>query len=845
MPLSAGTRLSHYEIISAIGKGGMGEVYRATDTRLGRQVAIKVLPLEFSRDPVRVQRFLREARLAASLTHPNIVSLFEIGEVEGVHFLAMECLEGCTLRDQLKGSPLGLGRALRIGRQVAEALSVAHAAGIVHRDIKPENIFLLAGDHVKVLDFGLASRDLSLGGIGLPSSGAEVTVTQLTVAGHVMGTLKYMSTEQMRGKPLDGRSDLFSVGIVLYEMLAGEHPFEAEVAVDSMQRLLSEQPESLSARNEQVPYDVEAIVFSCLEKDAEIRCPSATHLTAVLTQAERREWSSGSLAAWDVAETVILPGSAVPRESARSGARANQSAVRSTALSSASSSTPSAPPSAPDSTQPAALSAKPARIAWARWVAATALALAVIAGAAVWFAGRSTEVHSLAILPFVNESGDASLAYIAEGIPESIQRDLSGASGLRLAPRTASGQLPQNLRVQAVMSGTMRRSDGAIEVAVRLTGEGGKDLWHQTYRRPPTELIGLEEAISGDLATRIRVQTVPQKHAANANAYDLYLKGRHRLSVRTIDDLRQAILYFQQATAISPDFALAWAGTGEAYALIANFGTQAPRASLAQAKAASLRALELDPTIAEAHTSYGFALAFSDHKLVEAERSLRRAIELDPTHAEPHSYLAVAVLTPLKRFDEATIEIQRARDIAPSSGILRLVQLNVLYLARRYDAALELIQRADPGFLPAEFSLEKALDLTAIGKPLDAIAAIQTAVPDISEKWLRNGAGLDQTQLTLLGALAYARSQAGQSAEADRLEEFLDQQSRQTYVSQCGLALIDVSRKRRDSAFRRIAQCVEDRDFESLFLQVEPRYDPIRSDPRFLGLDPSPDMRLR
>ena len=492
-----------------------------------------------------------------------------------------------------------------------------------------------------------------------------------------------------------------------------------------------------------------------------------------------------------------------------------------------------------------------------RWWPAAVAVIALVAGVAIWNGGRSGPIHSLAIPPFVNASGDASLAYIADGIPESIQRDLSGASGLRLAPRSPADRaggsigdahaLARNLKTDAVLTGVLKRENGGIAIEIRLIGKGGAILWEQIYRRPASELISLEESISGDLATHIQTQPAPQQHAGDARAYDLYLKGRHRLSVRTLEDLRQAILYFQQATAAAPDFALAWAGIGEAYALIANFGTEAPLGSLAQAKAASLRALNLDSTIPEAHTSYGFALAFSDHNLTEAERSLRRAIDLNPNLAEPHSYLAIAVLTPLKRFDEATIEIQRALDLTPGSGILRLVQISILYMARRYDAALELLGKADPGFLPVEVGLEKALNLTATGRPADAIQAIQSAAPDISEKWLRQGAGLDQTQLTLLATLAYARAQAGQTLEVnrevDRLEEYLDRQATQTYVSQCDLSFIEISRKRTDGAIRRIDRCVADRDFESLFLQVDPRYDPIRLDPRFPGPGPSPDRR--
>jgi TolB-like protein len=547
-----------------------------------------------------------------------------------------------------------------------------------------------------------------------------------------------------------------------------------------------------------VPSEVEAIVFSCLEKQPDHRCPSAEHLTAALTVAERRELSGAVTATQQFhgadAETLAL-------------SRAWASGL----------------------SMPVAAS----RV-WIergkRWWPAAVVAIALIAGVAIWNAGRNGPIHSLAIPPFVNASGDASLAYIADGIPESIQRDLSGASGLRLAPRS-----PADLKTDAVLTGVLKRENGGIAIEIRLIGKSGAILWKQIYRRPASELISLEESISSDLATHIQTQPVPQQHAGDARAYDLYLKGRHRLSVRTLEDLRQAILYFQQATAAAPDFALAWAGIGEAYALIANFGTEAPLASLAQAKAASLRALKLDSTIPEAHTSYGFALAFSDHNLTEAERSLRKAIDLNPNLAEPHSYLAGAVLTPLKRFDEATIEIQRAIDLAPGSSILRLVQINNLYMARRYDAALELLGKADPGFLPAEVGLERALNLIASGRPAEAIEAIQAAVPDISVKWLRQGAGLDQTQLTLLATLAYARAQAGQTAEVDRLEEYLDRQATQTYVSQCDLAFIDISRRRTDGAIRRIERCVADRAFESLFLQVDPRYDPIRLNPRFPG----------
>jgi serine/threonine-protein kinase len=765
----------------------MGEVYLAEDEQLGRPVALKVLLPEFARDAGRARRFLREARVAAGLSHPGIISVFEIGEHEGVAYIAMEYVRGVTLRSRLTGEPLEIREALTIARQIAEALACAHEAGVIHRDVKPENVMLTGGGHLKVLDFGLA-RETST-----DDAGADLpTLTLLTMAGHAVGTPAYMSPEQLRGLHVDARTDIFALGVVLYEMLAGRRPFDAPSHADSVLRVLSTPPHALARLNYAVPEALERIVRKCLEKDPDWRYQSARELAIDLGSVER-DSGSGVLAA---ARDADVPA-------------------------------------------PRARAARP-RHGLAVWAAlGVALALAASIGAYA-LAKRPRAIDSVAILPFVNASGTAALDYAADGLFDSVQRRLSRVPGVRIPARSRverysrEGADPiasaRELDVGAVLTGRIRRRDDGAALTVELVDPHGTQLWTQTYVRTAPQLANLDDDLVRDLAARLH-WTLPARSGArdtrsgNPAAEDAYLKARFHLRRRTPADLQQAVRYFQDAIERDPSFATAYAGLGDSYALIANYGVQPPLTILPQAKAAARRALELDPANAEAHTSLGIAVAYADVDWTAAEQSFRRAIELEPDYAQAHSWFAIAVLTPLKRFEEAIIEARRGVELEPDEPIRPLTLVTVLYMARRYDEALAELARIDATYLaPAQRALQ-ALCLSGKGLTADAVRALGAERPEP-----------DQTVQFNRAVLAYTLARDGRTEDARRIAEPLARESREAYGSACLRATIDVALKRTDSALQLLDACFDARDVEFRFLSVDARYDPIRGDPRFAAL---------
>jgi serine/threonine-protein kinase len=788
---SIGAEVSHYRILEALGKGGMGEVYLAKDTRLDRLVALKVLSTELSEDAAAVKRFLREARMAASLSHPNIVSIYEVGAETGVHFIAMEYIQGTTLRQQIRQGPLEIETAVGIARQILDALACAHEAGIVHRDIKPENIMQSKSGHVKVLDFGLAREDL----LETPEAN-QATLTEITEPGHIVGTVKYMSPERLRGKSADARSDIFAFGIVFYEMLAGRRPFEGGTSAEYTQRVLSSPPDALARFNYAVSEPLERVVRKCLEKDPDWRYQSTRELAIDLRLLERDGETSGI--------TQRLPTSV--------------SAIAQPAI------------------------ASPARSRRLPWIiGALAVALAALAAGAYTFLRPSNPVDSLAVMPFVNSSGDSNLDYAADGLCESLRRDLSGLSGLSVTAQSVVERyrgkesdplaVARELHVSAVLLGRLRRRAGNLELEAELIdGSKGTQLWSRSYEWSQSGLLDLESLLAGDISDRINSGSASRAaksraRTTDAEAYDLYLKGRHLLRLRGLDDVQQAAQLFQQASSRDSRFALAYAGLADAYTLLANFGTQPPRTILPLAKSAAHRALELDDTLADAHASFGYASAFSDFDWAGAERSFRRAIQLNPNYPEAHVGFAITVLVPLKRFEEALMEAQRASTLEPGqpTGVMEVA--TVLLWARRFAESLDRFRQLDPAFLPDGRNALMALCLVGSGKPSEAVKAIGPA-----------GRTADQTVAFRDAVLAFSYALAGRRAEAEQIAARLDRQATEKYVSACDRAGIQVGLEKPDRAMELLNQCYEDRDLDIRLLPVDVRYDRIRSDPRFQAL---------
>jgi serine/threonine protein kinase/tetratricopeptide (TPR) repeat protein len=776
--------------LDVIGRGGMGEVYLVADQKLNRRAALKVVLPEFSDDQARVRRFLREARMAASLSHPNIVTIFEIGEHEGLTFLAMEYIEGQSLRQRLEEGPLDLPLTLHVARQVVEALAAAHSAGVIHRDIKPENVMLAANGAVKVLDFGLARQDPSISpfdsGSGSSSTDSP-TVTRLSVAGAVIGTLRYMSPEQLRGHRVGPRSDLFGVGIVLYEMLAGHPPFEAPNWADFARDLLSSDPKPLAHWNVAVPPEVERVVLKCLAKDPDQRHQSARDLAADLALLERGS-QSGTLGK------------------------------------------PELPPSGP----PMTAHRTRKTIGWLL----AALLVFALAAAGYVYSSRPKPLDSVAVLPFLNASGDPGVDYVADGLSETLRRDLGGLQGMTVPPTSfvqsfrGPGVSPlaaaRKLQVSAVLAGNVQAVGQDLQLDVVLTtAPSGRTIWTQSYRLPKAEIVRVADRLWLDAAYQLgRNREAGRTHPSRLStpeAYDLYLKAQSALARRGREDVQQSVRLFQEATEKDPSSALAYAGLAEAYVVLANFGAQPPVTVLPQAKDAARRAIQLDPTLAEAYLSYAISLALNDFDWAAAERSFRRSIELDPRSARTHTWFALAALVPLKRFEEAAIEIQRAVELDPNSQGTAIFQATVLYLSRRYDEAILVLNRIKAAPFQGAVAATTAFCLDANGQPEQAIRLLSK--PDAP--------GYEQV---LKSTLAYSYAVAGERATSERLARELESSYKQVYSAPCSLAAVYVPLRQFDGAMRWLHECRAQGDLNLRFLGVDPRWDPIRSDPRFQDL---------
>ena len=554
--IAVGVRLGRYQILAPLGAGGMGEVYCARDTRLDRKVAVKVLPEAFARDPLYLARFEQEARAVAALSHPNILAIHDYGTEGGIPFAVMELLEGENLRATLARSPLPWRRALEIGAAIAEGLAVAHDRGIVHRDLKPENLFLTCDGQVKILDFGLARMEL-------PTVAGDDTSPHLhvrTAPGTVMGTVGYMSPEQVRGQAVDVRSDFFSLGCVLYEMVSGCRPFQRGSAADTMAAILHEEPASLGGLAVSAPPELETALRRCLDKEPGSRFPSARALASALR--------------------AILDGAEFPVTIPPTQTR---------------------PPSPP-------LPAHPI-------------------------------LDALAVLPLVNTSADPDSEYLADGITESLITLLSRLPGLRVMARSTVfrykgrdidvQEVGRTLQVRAVLTGRLHQRGARLILKAELVDVAdGIQLWGERYDRELTDLFAVEEAVARDIAEQLRLhlsgdaeRRLARPPAANAAAYQLYLKGRYHWNKRTDEGLRKSVELFEQAIDRDPAFALAYAGLADAYHNLGGWGLLAPREAYPRAKAAASRALALDEHLAEAHVSLAMVRKEYEWDWAGAERS--------------------------------------------------------------------------------------------------------------------------------------------------------------------------------------------------------------------------------
>ncbi len=785
MTFAAGARLGPYEILAPLGAGGMGEVYRAKDPRLGRDVAIKVLPASFSSDPDRLRRFEQEARAAGILNHPNITAIYDIGTHEGAPYVVQELLEGETVRSVLAGGRLSPRRTIDYALQIAHGLAAAHEKGIVHRDLKPENLFVTKDGRVKILDFGLAKLTHTETG---PEVTSLPTATAGTEPGVVLGTLGYMSPEQVRGKPADARSDIFSFGAILYEMLSGKRAFHGDSAADTMSAILMKEPPDLSQTNRDIAPGLERVVRHCLEKNPEQRFHSAHDVAFALE-----------------------------------------------ALSDVSTPTPAA-------AGLRAITRPRARILL--WAAGLAAALAALAAAVLWLRPGAGAIDSLAVLPFVNAGGDPNAEYLSDGITESLINSVSQIPGIKVVSRASAFHykgkdvgartVGRELGIRAVLTGRIVQRGDALSIRAELVNaRDDTHLWGEEYNRRLSDILAVQEEIARDISGKLRQRLtgeekkrLTKRYTENAEAYGLYLKGRYHWNKRTGEDTQKGIGYFQQAIEKDPTYALAYAGLADSYAILFLYAGLPSSETFPKAKAAALKALEIDDTLAQAHATLAHTHQFFDWDLSAAEKEFRRAIELDPKYPTAHQWYSL-YLSWLGRHEQAIAEAERANELDPLSLIISSTRAFVFYDARQYDRAIEAARKTlelDKGFSWALFSLGWGLEQKKMYP--EAIAALEEAVR-LSGRWIEAVAGLGHV---------YAVS--GRREEAIRLIEELKEWSERGYDPLANIALVHAGLGQNDEAMRWLEKAYQARSawLIVLALKVDPRWDALRSDARFQDL---------
>jgi serine/threonine-protein kinase len=828
--------IAHYRILRRLGKGGMGEVLLGEDTKQhGRKVALKVLPPEVTKSESRLRRFKQEARAVLALNHPNILTIYEIGQTVDTHYIATEFIEGETLRHCLWRGPMKLDETLGVGIQIAMALEAAHTAGIIHRDIKPENVMLrqdkfVRDRFVKVLDFGLAKLTDREAPVNDPEA-VTIPITE-TSPGAIMGTTGYMSPEQALGENIDERTDIFSLGVVLYEMVAGQPPFKGKTDSHTRVSIIDHDPVPLVQHVATVPRQFERIVSKALAKDRLKRYQTITDLKIDLEQLR------DELHVSDTQESTREPVRATQADLLASPPTTVRSQIATVAESTTASS---------------GIHDKPAdrRKRWLAY-AAGVLALLVIVAGAIKFFSSSPAINSVAILPFVNDSKDPDAEYLSDGITESIINSLSQLPNLRVMSRNAAFRFKgsnldpleagRNLNVGAVLIGRLVKRDDRFVIKTELIKVAdGSQLWGAEYNSSLADIFSVQDEVSKKISQSLRLrlsgedeEKLAKRYTKDAEAYELYLKGRYYWNRRNEDGFRKGIDYFKRAEEKDPTFALAFSGLADSHALLCDIGVVRPADEMPKAKAAAEKAVEADPTLAEAYTSRAFVRLAYDWDWLKAQNDFQQALKLNPKYPTAHQWYA-SYLMQMGKFSLAKAEIEEAQKLDPLSPIISANNGLYSYYEHNYDDAIakyKVTLQSDPDFWVARHYL--ALAYVQKGMHQEAIAELRKLI-----KAPESGPIPDkvvEAESEAVASLGFAYGMAGKQAEARAIIDQLDALSKRRYVSPLYSAIVYAGLKENDKAIEYLTNAYEARHPGLVLIRIEPMFDGLRSDERFKQL---------
>ncbi len=786
--------ISHYRLLHLLGSGGMGEVYLAEDTHLGRRVAIKILPPALAGDEQRMRRFRQEARAAASLSNPHVGHIYELGTDGDTSFIVMEYVEGRTLSDEIAKGTLDLAAIVGIGVEIADALSAAHEKGIVHRDIKPSNIMLDARGHVKILDFGLAKIAAP------PSIDPDHATEPQTRTGTVLGTLPYMSPEQALGKDVDTRSDIFSFGVVLYEMLTARRPFSGSTATALLDNIVHAPPEGIARYNHEAPVELDRIARKCLEKDRDRRYQYARELRVDLEDVRR------SLA------TGLSP------PSVSSGATVTMA--------------------------PAGI-----RRGGRQWMLAGAVLLVLLGGAAAYLTihrsqapSTSKTIRTLAVLPFSNHSGDGENDYLSDGLVDNLISGLSAIPNLKVMSRNSVFQfkgkpfdvqsVARKLGVGAVLTGAVVQAGNRYVTNVELIdGDDGTVIFARRYEQAASELVSMQSNISQDVVENLRIRLSPRDQqqllkpqTASPEAYRLRLKGRFLAARGYPDALHQAIECYRKAVALDPRYAVAYADLSQAYLELGLY-FEAPKETMPLAKTFAMTALQLDPALPDAHIDLGLVNLIYDWDWAAAQREMTSGAGLKPAAIETFSCTS-HLLESTGRSSDAEREIRRALVSDPLSPALHTELACNSYYARRYDAAVR--ESADA----IEIEPRNPVAFWGLGRAYGQKKQYAEAISAIGKAPRVEGA----ESALLLSELGWDYAKQGDRKAAEAIIVRLQELSKHAYVDPFLLAIVHLGLDDRDAMFASLDRAFSDRSGFLVALKTEPKFDAYRNDPRFLEL---------